>query len=274
SYFSVSGAVLSDKAVIDPLTSALPLLWQRNNEKIMLSLSRTFRALKKSLQLLDQYYDQVDQSNSQIDNLLHPSFPKVTIDYKSYNVQINFQIGGYLLWEVKLIEKQGSYEKAYVKAVQNHHYSIDTHQHLAQVGYAPKVLAISSIPGNWLLVYMECLDNHSTLNHIASNLNQQERNSLGEKIEKAVKYLHDSGHVHGDLREGNIMIHKLEDNDFDIKLIDFEWSGKVGFARYSHFMNRFGIKWADGADDGELVTQTHNLTLLNLTFQKANLKIV
>ncbi|CAG8514115.1 4818_t:CDS:2 [Funneliformis caledonium] len=178
SYFSVSGAILSDKAVIDLLTS-------------------------KSLQLLDQYYEQVDdQSITKTDYPMHPSFPsfpKVTIDHESYNIQINSQTSSYRLWEVKLIGKQGSYGKAYVKAIQNHHYSIDTHKQLAKVEYASKVLATSSILGNWLLVYMEC-----------------------REIENAVKYLHDSEHVYGDLHEENIMVHKLEDNDFDIKLIDFE----------------------------------------------------
>ncbi|CAG8797647.1 3844_t:CDS:2 [Gigaspora margarita] len=59
-----------------------------------------------------------------------------------------------------------------------------------------------------------------------------------------VEHLHNLEHVHGDLREGNILIHQFENNDFD--------SGEVGLARYSHFMNHVGIQWPDGAEDGKL----------------------
>ncbi|CAG8635390.1 801_t:CDS:2, partial [Ambispora gerdemannii] len=183
SYFSISGAVLADQ----------------KHDEMMLSISRTFRALKKSLQILDQYYAQVDylvQNISQTDHPIHPSFPEVIIDNKSYT----------------------------------------------NIEYAPKVLASLIIPGNWCLVYMEYLDNYLMLHRISLNLNDQERNCLKEKIEKAVEYLHNLGHVHGDLREGNILVSRLEDNDFDVKLINFEWSGKASSACYSHFMNHKNIQ--------------------------------
>ncbi|CAG8525366.1 13799_t:CDS:2 [Ambispora leptoticha] len=271
-YFSISGAVLADVAIVDPLTPVFPLIWQKHDE-MMLSISRAFRALKKSLQILDQYYDQVEklvQNIPQTDHPVHPSFPDVTISGESYSVKIISQVGNYLLWEVTLFNEQGP-KKACVKAVQKHKYSLDTHQLLSEVGYAPKVLASSIIPGNWLLVYIEYLDNHSMLNRVAFNLNDQERNHLREKIEKMVEYLHNLGHVHGDLREGNILVSRLEDNDFDVKLIDFEWSGKAGSAYYSHFMNHKNIQWPDGAEDGKLVTTNHDLFMLKQTFRKTNL---
>ncbi|KAF0520563.1 Protein kinase-like domain containing protein [Gigaspora margarita] len=272
-YFSVSGAVLAEYAIVDPLTPVFPLIWQKHDE-MTLSLSRTFRALKKSLKILDHYYKQVDEQARKMPqtiNLEHPLFPEVTIDDKCYSVQIIRQIGNYLLWEVTLSNEQGPTKKAYVKAIQKRKYSLNTHQLLAEAGHAPKVLATSVIPGNWLLVYMEYLDNHSTLNRVALNLNDQDRNSLRVKIETIVEHLHNLGHVHGDLREGNILIRQFENNDFDVKLIDFEWSGKVGSAHYSHFMNHVDIKWPDGAEDGKLVTKTHDLTMLNQTLLRTGL---
>ncbi|RHZ77748.1 hypothetical protein Glove_173g76 [Diversispora epigaea] len=269
-YFSVSGAVLSNKAIIDPLTPIFPLLWQKNEDEMMVLLSGTFRALKKSLKLLDQYYDRINKSARKIpqtDRFVHPSFPEVIVNGKSYSVRIDYQVGVFLLWKVILSDDLGSRYTAYVKAVRKHQYSLDTHQLLAEAEYAPKVLTTSLIPGNWRLVYMECLDEHSMLNCITSNLNNQERNSLREKIENVIKYLHNLEYVHGDLREGNLLIRKLEDNDFDVKLIDFEWSGKVGIARYSNFMNHIGIQWPNGAEDGKLVTKDHDLVMLNHTFQ-------
>ncbi|CAG8597274.1 13485_t:CDS:2, partial [Dentiscutata heterogama] len=58
-YFSVFSIVISDKAIIELLTSLYPLAWYKDDE-IKLSISKTFYALKKSLQLLNQYYTEVD----------------------------------------------------------------------------------------------------------------------------------------------------------------------------------------------------------------------
>ncbi|CAG8797648.1 3845_t:CDS:2 [Gigaspora margarita] len=161
-YFSVSGAVLANFAIVDPLTPVFPLIWQKHDE-MTLSISRTFCALKKSLKILDHYYKQVDEQARKIPQTIHPEhplFPEVTINSECYSVQI-----------IHPIEPP---KKAYVKAIQKCKYSLNTHQLLAEAGYAPKVLASLIIPGNWLLVYMEYLDNHSTLNCVAFNLNDQD----------------------------------------------------------------------------------------------------
>ncbi|CAG8570188.1 19_t:CDS:2, partial [Racocetra persica] len=272
-YFSISGAVFANVAIVDPLTVVFPLIWQKYDVTMMISISRTFRALKISLQLLDQYYANVDkliQDVPQAAHPVHPSFPKVIIDDKSYVVQINCQLSTFLLWDITLVNEQGPLFTSCVKAVQKHQYSLDTHQLLAEVGYAPKVLATSFLPGNWLLIYMECLSDHSMLHNI-SYLDDSERNSLKKKIKEVVEYLHNLGHVHGDLREENILVRQLEDNEFDVKLIDFDWSGKVGSARYSPFMNHEDIQWPDGAEDFKPVTKNHDLFMLEQTFRKKNL---
>ncbi|CAG8560236.1 2744_t:CDS:2, partial [Dentiscutata heterogama] len=134
-YFSVSGAMLADIAIIDLPTPVFLLIWQKHDE-MMLLISRTFHALKKYLQILYQNYNQL----------------------------------------------------------------------LAEAGYSPKVLASLIIPRNWLIVYM------------------------------------DAEHVYKDLCEGNILVCQLKNNDFDVKLINFEWSGEVGSTHYSHFMNNADIE--------------------------------
>ncbi|CAG8835555.1 43922_t:CDS:2, partial [Gigaspora margarita] len=222
-YFSVSGAVFAYIAIVDLLIPIFPLIWQQLDETMMISL-----------QLLHQYYANVDeliQDEPQTVHPVHPSFPEVIIDDKPYMVQINSQVSTNLLWEVTLLNEQGPHLTAYVRAVQKHRYSLDTHKLLSEVGYSPKVFTTSAVPGNWILICMEYLNNHSKLYHITSNLDDQKRKGV-------VGYLHNLGYVHGDLREGNILVRQLEGNEFDVKLIDFEWSGKVGSACYSPFMNR------------------------------------
>ncbi|CAG8806029.1 6414_t:CDS:2 [Gigaspora margarita] len=261
-YFFVSGAVFANVAI------------QKYDEAMMVSIAKTFRALKISLRLLDQYYANVDeliQDEPQTVHPVHPSFPEVIIDNKSYMVQIDSQVSTNLLWEVTLLNEQGPHLTAYVKAVKKDRYSLDTHKLLAEVGYAPEVYTTSIIPRNWILVYMEYLNNHSILNNIISNLDDQKRSSLRKKIKGIVEYLHNLGYIYEDLREGNILVYQLEGNEFDVKLIDFEWSGKVGSACYSPFMNCKTIQWPDGAEDWKLVTKNHDLFMLKQTFRKKNL---
>src|SRR6185503_14882467 len=99
---------------------------------------------------------------------------------------------------------------------------------------------------------MECLDDHLMLHHVTAEIcDEKEKYSLIAKIKEVIRHLHNSEYVHGDLREGNILVRQLSGyGNFDIKLIDFEWSGKVGSACYSHFMNRVDIEWPDGVGDG------------------------
>ncbi|KAF0452396.1 hypothetical protein F8M41_001890 [Gigaspora margarita] len=106
-----------------------------------------------SLQLLHQYYANVDeliQDEPQTVHPVHPSFPEVIIDDKPYMVQINSQVSTNLLWEVTLLNEQGPHLTAYVRAVQKHRYSLDIHKLLSEVGYSPKVFTTSAVSGNWI----------------------------------------------------------------------------------------------------------------------------
>ena len=57
--------------------------------------------------------------------------------------------------------------------------------------------------------------------------------------EKALKYLHSFGLCHGDFRPSNILVCK----DNSIRIIDFDWAGEAGVAKYPSFMNHSEIKW-------------------------------
>lgn len=55
--------------------------------------------------------------------------------------------------------------------------------------------------------------------------------AIGE-LRRAIDILHDNGFVHGDLRRPNVLIQ----ND-QVKLIDFDWSGKEGEVKYPETMS-------------------------------------
>jgi hypothetical protein len=238
---------------------------------MMTALSSTFRALKLSLQDFDKYYEDV----SQIFPRQHPSFPDVEVNDVTCHVQVNSRYGNYLLWQVTLQEADNTMieHKAYVKAVQKKDYSLEVHKFLEIRRCASTIISNMEIPGSWLLIYMKCLDHYLMLDRITPTLNYNEWNSLRAKITEEIDNLHNSNYVHGDLREGNILVYRNKKNecDFDVKFIDFEWSGAVGTARYPHFMNHIDIKWPVGTNDGEEITVDHNKYMLEETFRKTNL---
>ncbi|CAG8573295.1 10635_t:CDS:2, partial [Scutellospora calospora] len=222
-YFSVFSTILADIAIIDSLILVFPLIWQKH-DKMILSISRIFRALKKSLKILYQDYNQVGnlvQTHSKDPSFL--SFPNIIINNECYNIEIDCKIDDYLLWVVTFYNEQRlpKPKRACVKIVQKDKHLLNTHQLLVEARYASKVLTSLIIPENWLMVYMKYLEDYLTLNYFAS-INEQ--NHLRKKIKEIVRYLHDAGHIHGDLHEGNILVCQLTNNNFDVKLIDFEWS--------------------------------------------------
>jgi hypothetical protein len=46
-------------------------------------------------------------------------------------------------------------------------------------------------------------------------------------------------------------------------LVDFDWAGRSGEARYPHFMSR-DVAWPPGASDGELITFEHDVHMVNV----------
>lgn len=74
----------------------------------------------------------------------------------------------------------------------------------------------------------------------------------------AVHNLHAAGFVHGDLRSCNILLASGV-----VYIADFEWAGQPGKAKYPYFMSHLDIEWPDGASDGKLITESHDLWWLS-----------
>lgn len=48
-----------------------------------------------------------------------------------------------------------------------------------------------------------------------------------------------------------------------VYLIDLEWAGEVGKAKYPIFMNRTDIEWPPGASDNQPITLEHDVHWMN-----------
>ena len=116
---------------------------------------------------------------------------------------------------------------------------------MAAAGYAPALLGFAKLVQGWWLIVQELIDAVSW-------------DDMSEKpcecLEVAVRSLHDAGFVHGDLRSSNTLVASSR-----VYVVDFEWAGQLGTARYPYFMNHLDIQWPEGASDGKLISEAHDL---------------
>ena len=74
------------------------------------------------------------------------------------------------------------------------------------------------------------------------------------QLKEAVEALHGAGYVHGDLRGPNVLITKD-----GLRIIDLDWCGKVGVARYpAHIYLSSGHGWHSEVCRGGLITKEHD----------------
>ena len=71
--------------------------------------------------------------------------------------------------------------------------------------------------------------------------------------------MHQKDIVHGDLREPNIMVSKNDPND--IRIINFDWAGKVGQAFFPPTIKP-DIRWPL-RQPGQPITKNHDLEFIN-----------
>jgi hypothetical protein len=85
-------------------------------------------------------------------------------------------------------------------------------------------------------------------------------------IKQALEVLHRENLVFGDVRRPNIVVmqspDKYGDNEWHGQLIDFDWSGPVGDARYPLELNPT-IRWAHGVVGGAVILPQHDRDMLD-----------
>ncbi|KAJ2994153.1 hypothetical protein NUW54_g7601 [Trametes sanguinea] len=80
-------------------------------------------------------------------------------------------------------------------------------------------------------------------------------------LREAIALLHEHNLVFGDLREPNVLLVK----GGGLMLVDFDWCGQEGAAKYPGDMNDDGsIPWAQDAEAGQLIKKEHDLHMLTM----------
>jgi serine/threonine protein kinase len=263
------GAVFTDVVIVQHLTG---YIWAGLDSVLtdshILKVARTFYALRCSLKKLDSYYKDLVA-------LEHPSdsryFPSIT-SYPSDNGLVEFSYLGYLengadCTALHARTTLGG-KDIVVKFVDR--YGEGAHRLLAAAGLAPKLLYYGPLKfggdddapsyQSISMVVMEYVEGE-TLAVAKGSMDEGMIEKVRSEIRRALELLHIRGLVFGDLRLPNVLITK----DGEVKLIDFNWAGMAGQAKYPCTLS-VGIAWAEGVKAMSVMKTEHDLAMLQKLF--------
>ncbi|KAG1792983.1 uncharacterized protein HD556DRAFT_1527757 [Suillus plorans] len=231
-HIDFSAAVWSTRPNMQVVSTALPLFHHPTDSKMRAMVARHIGALRKALRSLLACYQGItspspDQDleflDSKFQDLMFPypySFTcietSLTCDFTYYHQMDHSRLP---FSAVKTTDDK----TLCIKFVRR--YSKEVHQRCASDGFAPALLGFEQLPGGWYMIVMEMItDDYCRLQDIT--VPYPHHDALATELQS----LHRGGYVHGDVRDTNIMVKK--DCSPGFMLVDFDWSGAIGEARY------------------------------------------
>ncbi|KAG6900734.1 hypothetical protein C0993_003760 [Termitomyces sp. T159_Od127] len=123
-----------------------------------------------------------------------------------------------------------------------------------------------SISTDWTAIVMDKLD-YPTLFDLQGKevMSKEKRDKIRNKVRGIVQELHEGGFVHGDVRDINVLVDpgSLQSADVMVFLIDFDWAGAAGIARYPYDVNTEMVRRPEGVEGGGLILLEHDLEMVN-----------
>lgn len=238
---SIMGGVFTDKFIVQRLTDMKWLAISSTEEdKRVYCNARVFLALRKCINKLQTYYENLDQIPPLVPNQPHSRyFPYPTSFFTDDGTTTRFRYLSsleqdatcvtYLAEIISDTTTRNSSVQVVVKFVTK--YGQEVHKLLANSGHAPSLLYYGPIPDTKLscfpvqgahpglslsadTMHMVVMDHIVTQSRRPSNARVQ--------LETILYLLHSNGYVFGDLRMQNILF----STDNKVMLIDFNWCGR------------------------------------------------
>ena len=153
-----------------------------------------------------------------------------------------------------------------VKLVDPKRCNTGVHSTLAEEGFAPLLYGTAHVAGAPSAIVMEYLSEYSGWTTLHNCLRKHPNimvDTTHPQLAKLLKLMKEKKIVHGDLRPNNIMCRVRQ--ELEIKVIDFDWSGDLGVAKYPEVMNPT-IPWPGRSR--ELIGESHDEALLTNTLER------
>ncbi|KAF8550759.1 hypothetical protein OG21DRAFT_1419186, partial [Imleria badia] len=264
-----AGAVWNLRSAVQVLTTPLAFFYHPTDTHNQRIVARHMVAFRKAVRSLKQHYQVLAKSPelSLSNTLSYPSlFPYPTSytsladnNKKTFRYRERVKDDHKLVFFGTLVEDSGTEVPICIKFVQS--YSREAHWHCAQSGFAPMLRGFEQAPGGWFMVVMDELVGFKSLGALTDRLPK----SAFEEIRTQLNQLHNSGFVHGDVRDVNIMAKKGTGTTFQLMIIDFDCAGEIDVARYPYFMKRNDmlVDRPDGARNGQPILAAHDHWMLD-----------
>ncbi|CAG7853847.1 SubName: Full=Uncharacterized protein {ECO:0000313/EMBL:CCA77651.1} [Serendipita indica DSM 11827] len=251
------GAVVGMKVQFERLTPTLSFEANYRDRRRLEPIARSLYALRQGVESLQTIYAPTEDRRSS---------EEATYPYRNFYMdgerRVTFEYRRRLFPEKLLFECIQKEERTALCVKFTLKYSPEAHKACGDHGVAPKLYSAERLPGGWWMVVMEYLseDEYSTRSSVKVDVIK-----FKGAIKDAVDVLHVNGFVHGDIRACNIMVCRWWDDDIgmkNVKLIDFDWAGRVGEARYPANVNYTEIMRPEDAKDGLVIKKEHDLEML------------
>lgn len=156
-------------------------------------------------------------------------------------------------------------------------YGFEAHRLLAQEGMAPQLHGYLNLGFNsWKMVVMEDVDfppddaADSGQYTVLTEQDQLREFNCQDKEKVVMDCLHQANQVHGDMRFCNLKYVAIGDMFGDLAalkikvyLLDFDWAGEMGKAKYPPDLNTADIIWPAGVAPGGIIMKEHDLVWHN-----------
>ena len=139
------------------------------------------------------------------------------------------------------------------------------HKFCASKKIAPELIICEQATSRFKIVVMEEVRNAKLLYDYIREDKHKAKGLFKRKCSDVLEMMHDGGYCHGDFRSNNLLVVQEEDDE-RLYIIDFDWAGKAGEAKYPYFMNHFHINWPEGARDGKLIKPEHDCYFVTTMF--------
>ena len=260
------GAVLPSQPIVQRLTD---FIWIGTSPVLTdarcLRVAAVLRALKESLNALDNYYDALQYHPLTTPRPSeHPRFFPFPSSYNVASETIKFRYLKPLdssdpACVTYLAQNIQDEQLIVVKFAQT--YGEQAHRLLAQQQMAPQLYYCGRVGedagyDNLKLVVMEYVKGETAADRYHD---QPLPTNVIEQLSAALDILHSHNLVFGDLRKPNIMIR----SDNVTQLVDFDWSGVHDQARYPVHLSR-DVKWPEGVDSYRTLSKQHDRDMLTL----------
>jgi hypothetical protein len=260
----VSGVVSHPDGLIqsEVLTTTFPLDADWRDDAMQQALAKCAGALNNAFTRLSTYYKELKTASTSPESTEYSKshFPYQCSYHSRGTETISFKyIDRPFEDRLVFIGEEETGRQVLIKFTRT--YCHEAHEELMSVNSAPVLYGFQLLPGGWIMVVMEYL--HEEEWTMLYDIPLQQREKFRPAIKAAVVHLHGKGYVHGDIRVGNVFVHR---KSAAVKLLDFDEAGRVGIAKYPANLNTTSVVRPSGASDGKPITEEHDRFMVGYLF--------